>query len=181
MRVNLAKDNNNSLNINKRYLTIITIFVFIVIALAVHYFILKNEVKTIESQINQAEKKLNILQKERSEYLSLQKKVKNLESKLEEKNKENLNYPDLINQNWNITLKEISEIIPAKVMLTSLNINKKDIAIRGYAANSSLISDFYDELLNSELFNNIQLQKMTNGKNVSYLINGTIKYKKGEN
>lgn len=180
MRVNLAKDKRSSLEFNRNYLIMLLVFVLLISFISFNYFNLKSKVNNIEEEINTADQKLEVLEVKRKEYLNLESEITKFEDKLNEKEKELPQFADLNTQNWNIALIELAERIPDKVMINSLSINKDGISIRGYAENSNLVSNFFDNLLDSNLIVNVSLQQMTNGEDVSYLINGHIKSREGE-
>ncbi|MFW6025239.1 MAG: PilN domain-containing protein [Candidatus Woesearchaeota archaeon] len=180
MRVNLAKGRRNSLEFNKSYLIMLLVFVFLISFISSNYFNLKAKVNDVEKEINTTDQKLEVLEDKRKEYLNLENEISKIEDKLKKKEKEAPQFADLNTQNWNIALIELAEQIPDKVMINSLDINEDGISIRGYAENSKLVSNFYDNLLDSNLIVNISLEQMNNGEDVNYLINGKIRSKEEE-
>ena len=171
MRVNLAKEQSIVASIDKRQLIfLITFFIFISSVFAYYYF-LQNKVQNLEKKINIVKQKIEILQKNRKEYLNLEKEIKKYNNKIEDKDKKDILFEE---QNWNLILLELSKITPDKTMLNSLNIRKNELTIKGMGANGDLLSIFLDQLSNSDIFDNIVLQEMKNNGEINYIINANI-------
>lgn len=175
MRVNLAKERKQGFSINKNYLTMFIIFIVLITGMYIQYTIMNNRADNYEEQIEIVNEELEVLQEKRNEYLTLKNEISKMEeeiAKLEEEPDQQI--PSLTKQNWNITLLELGKIIPEKVMINSLNINDKSLAIKGYGESSRIISKFLDNLLESELLVNIRLHQLQNGEDVSYDITAEI-------
>ena len=175
MRVNLAKERKQGFSVNKNYLTMFIIFIVLIAGMYIQYTIMNNRADNYEEQIEIVNEELKILEEKRDEYLTLKEEIKKMEEEIAKKEKdEDQQIPSLTKQNWNITLLELGKIIPEKVMINSLNINDKSLAIKGYGENSRIISKFLDNLLESEHIINIRLHQLQNGEDVSYDITADI-------
>ena len=175
MRVNLAKERKQGFSVNKNYLTMFIIFIVLIAGMYIQYTIMNNRADNYEEQIEIVNEELKILEEKRDEYLTLKEEIKKMEEEIAKREEdEDKQIPSLTKQNWNITLLELGKIIPEKVMINSLNINDKSLAIKGYGENSRIISKFLDNLLESEHIINIRLHQLQNGEDVSYDITADI-------
>jgi len=175
MRVNLAKERKQGFSVNKNYLTMFIIFIVLIAGMYIQYTIMNNRADNYEEQIEIVNEELKILEEKRDEYLTLKEEIKKMEEEIAKREEdEDQQIPSLTKQNWNITLLELGKIIPEKVMINSLNINDKSLAIKGYGENSRIISKFLDNLLESEHIINIRLHQLQNGEDVSYDITADI-------
>jgi len=175
MRVNLAKERKQGFSVNKNYLTMFIIFIVLIAGMYIQYTIMNNRADNYEEQIEIVNEELKILEEKRDEYLTLKEEIKKMEEEIAKREEdEDQQIPSLTKQNWNITLLELGKIIPEKVMINSLNINDKSLAIKGYGENSRIISKFLDNLLESEHIINIRLHQLQNGEDVSYDITAEI-------
>lgn len=180
MRVNLAREESVGSVLNKNHVIVIGLIIILIASGLIYYNILTKRTASLEIKNKEAENRLMSLRKKRVEYLNLQKKVDNLSVQLK-KNDQNKKIPGLTEQNWNITLIELGKIIPEKVMISSLNITKERLSIKGMGASSILISQFIDNLAGSDIIKNVNLEQLTNGKEVNYTINAEIVLREGEN
>lgn len=182
MRVNLAKESQQRFVVNKNYLIMFIIFIVLMTGIYIQYTVMNHRVDKYEGEIKIANRELEELQKKRNEYLVLKEEIKNLEKRITKKEEKNeIQLPSLTKQNWNITLLELGKIIPDKVMINSLNINNQQLSIRGYGESSRKITEFLDNLLESDLLVNIRLNQLQNGEDVSYDIKADINSGEEEN
>ena len=174
MRVNLAQEKKQGFIIDRTYLIMLIIFIVLIASMFIQYTILNNRIDNNEEKIKLVNEELKTLREKRNEYLSLKEEINKMESEIASREDKEQKLPSITKQNWNLTLLELGRIIPDKVMINSLNINDKNLSIKGYGENSQIISKFLDNLLESELLVNIKLNQLTNGEDVSYSITTDI-------
>lgn len=166
MRVNLLQEEELKYSIN--WLNIIFIFsIFLFISfLGIRYYLSSLTVNNLKIELESIETELNLLIPHQEKYREVQKDLDQLKT---------LPIIEAEEYLWGDVIREMGYIIPEKMMLTSLEIIDKEIALVGIAADAREVTQFIYNLNHSPYFTEVDLSKISKQKEINFQIEAIIR------
>ncbi len=168
MKVNLLEDSEkeNIFAINI-FMVALVIFISIIIlsSTGVYFFYIQN-INIIEGEIESLSNQIDNYSEQAREYSNLQSEISELKEKLDIR--EIKYYP------WGEALLELGYIISEDVMLNKININSSSLNLEGLAATEENVIQFINNLNNSVLFTNIELEDLDKKDEVEFIITAEV-------
>ncbi len=165
MRVNLIQKEKSIFAINWMRVILTIVFSVVIMVMIFNYFVMKNNIASLKSEITMLEKEIAIYKPKKEEYYSLQKKINEL------KTKPKIEIPEY---KWGQPIRQLGFIIPNRAMLDSVVINKNKITFSGKAYRAEDLREFKNKLVSSSLFRSVDLYKLIKEEEIVFEIEASV-------
>ncbi|MEJ6950065.1 PilN domain-containing protein [Natronospora cellulosivora (SeqCode)] len=166
MRVNLVKERNKAYQINWKEVAIVIGVSIVLIALGIYYFMLVQDSRYLQQDINNLDNQINNVLVRVAEYNRLDRKVEELENIKEQM--------EAYKYVWDLALIEKGYVIPNNTMLLNLQIEDRNISINGRAASNQLILTLIDNMETSPVYDDVTLINLTRNDDTQFNIEAVI-------
>ncbi|MFW6270726.1 MAG: PilN domain-containing protein [Bacillota bacterium] len=164
MRVNLIKNKKRKRRFRVNWLRVaVTCLAFIIIMTGIYkYWILRENAQNLESEIESYKQTLLT-------YGPVKKEYRTLEDDIEELN-EFVDVRDVEAEPWGEALINFGYMVPEKIMLENIEIDREQVTLAGLADSESNLIDFLNSLSSSSLFTEVDLEDIDKQEDVIFTI-----------
>ncbi len=165
MKVNLISSRKKGVSVNWVRIIVTVAAVIIVSIMGINFYLLQVKQWTLNQNIDQLQKQYEMTKPAQEEYLSLQKKIKELKQE---------QFPEIKEFRWDTPLIQISYVIPAGAVLNSLQIQGDQLILMGTTEQAEELSKFIKNIQNSPVFYDVILERITKEEKISFTLKAKI-------